>query len=268
VIGVAILAELLWLVGHAIFSGPRVFAATPRALAYQAPTAPTGGDVLADLAAAAGAQPALTRTARTTYAYVKTVTWQLDPQLPGRTGPSRVLPTLSEKWTAPDGAGRVITVTATRKGSSTADTAVPAGEALPALSTNQAMLSRSLALGAPATDGAARRLIGFAQLASRRPISPRVESAILRLLARIPGLTDAGTVTDRDGRPGIAVSLALDTGVDTDYTLIFDERTGMLLGEEETLIGSSKRFNVRPGSVIAYTTLLTSGYVANTTTRP
>ena len=60
----------------------------------------------------------------------------------------------------------------------------------------------------------------------------------------------------------------MDTGVDTDYTLIFDERTGMLLGEEETLIGSSKRFNVRPGSVIAYTTLLTSGYVANTTTRP
>jgi hypothetical protein len=81
-------------------------------------------------------------------------------------------------------------------------------------------------------------------------------------------LINSGTVTDRAGRPGLAISLDSSySGLLTRYTLIFD-RNGKLLGEEETLIGNPGKLNVCSPSVIGYTTFLSSGYVANTSSRP
>jgi hypothetical protein len=92
-----------------------------------------------------------------------------------------------------------------------------------------------------------------------------VQAAILRLLARIGGLINTGSVVDRDGRPGVAVSLdSAFTGVMTGYTLIFDQQTGDLLDAEQTLIGKPRKdLDVQADSIIAYTTFLASGYVAN-----
>jgi hypothetical protein len=89
------------------------------------------------------------------------------------------------------------------------------------------------------------------------------------VLARSPGLIDSGEVTDRAGRPGVAVSLdSAYSGAPTRYTLIFNPDTGILLGEEETLLGNPGKLNVRPRSVIAYTAFLASDYVASPTARP
>lgn len=106
-------------------------------------------------------------------------------------------------------------------------------------------------------------------LALLQPVPPRAESAILRVLARSPGLIDSGEVTDRAGRRGVAVSLdSAYTGLPTRYTLIFDPGTGGLLGEEESLLGNPGRLGVGPTAVIAYTAFLSSGYVATPTARP
>lgn len=109
----------------------------------------------------------------------------------------------------------------------------------------------------------------FSTLADSQPIRPLVEAAILRLLARIPGLIDSGTVSDRDGRAGVAVSLDSGyTGHMIRYTLIFGQGTGELLDAEQTLTGDPGKLDVPEGSILAYTTFLASGYVATTTTRP
>jgi hypothetical protein len=52
------------------------------------------------------------------------------------------------------------------------------------------------------------------------------------------------------------------------YTLIYDERTGKLLEADQTLTGNPGKLDVAEGAILAYTTFLASGYVANTTTRP
>jgi len=82
-------------------------------------------------------------------------------------------------------------------------------------------------------------------------------------------LINSGTVIDRVGRSGVAVSLeSAFGGLPTRYTLIFDPSTGGLLGEEETLMGNPGKLAVRSHAVIAYTDFLSSAYVRSDTTRP
>jgi hypothetical protein len=102
-----------------------------------------------------------------------------------------------------------------------------------------------------------------------QPVPPNVESTILRVLASSPGLINSGSVVDRAGRPGIAVSLdSAFTGVRMRWTLIFSPSTGSLLGEEETLIGNPRKLPVRRGAVLDYTVFLSSSYVDSGPTRP
>ena len=265
VLAVAIVAELIWLVGHAIFGTGPMYATTPRPLAYRAAVPPSGRDVLLDLATTAAAKPQLTPTDRTPYAYVKTIAWHLKPRTAVT---SKAFPTVTESWLKTDGTGRIRVSTADPRGSRISDRAVPAGNPLPVLPANEQAVARWLASGYPPSDGPAGQFVAFTALADREPISPPVEAAILRTLARIPGLVNSGTVTDRDGRPGFAVSVVIDNGVLTNYTLIFDHATGRLLDQEETLIGSPKTLKVRVGAVLAYTTFLASGYVAATSASP
>lgn len=53
------------------------------------------------------------------------------------------------------------------------------------------------------------------------------------MLAAEPGLVDSGTVQDRLGRVGVAVSVESDySGLPARYTLIFDRSNGMPLDHE------------------------------------
>lgn len=247
-------------------SAPAV-AATPRPLHYMAPGpgAPSGRATILQLAKAAAHHPAPPTASGGAYAYVKTVGWYLDSAIGGGTITSRVVPQLSQSWLRPNGSGRVVHVTDGRVD----DFEVRSGPPLFVLSSNPTVLARQLAVGHPASNGPAEKFVAFTDTARQQPIPPPAEAAILRLLARIPGLINNGTVIDRAGRRGIAISLdSAYSGAPTRYTLIFNPYTGQLLGEDDTVIRTAPALHLRPGSVISYFMITKTGYVSNTTSTP
>ncbi|WP_327231166.1 CU044_5270 family protein [Streptomyces murinus] len=89
--------------------------------------------------------------------------------------------------------------------------------------------------------------------------SPAQRAAVLRVLASTRGIVYAGTVKDRAGRSGEAFSLTgRFGGLPNKRTLVFDPQTGDLLASEEQLLKDAGKLNVRPYSVIQYSTFLTA----------
>lgn len=271
VVATAILALLAVIVAHQIRGTDTTPAATPAPLAYHLPAhgGISGRQELLDLAAAAARQPA-PPTAHPRYAYTLTQGWYLDTRVDGQATTSAVIPSTTEQWVAPNGWGHVRRVTRRPDGGrSVDDFTYRNGPPLQNLSTNATVLARQLAVGHPVSNGPVERFVALTDLAAQQPISPRVEAAILRLLARTPGLINQGSVIDRAGRPGVAVGLNSSyAGGPERYTWIFDRTTGALLGQEETLIRDPGGLHVRPGSVIAYTTFLSAGWTATPSGRP
>lgn len=270
-VAVAVLVLATVLIAHALRSSTVTLAVTPKPLAYHMPPlgAPSGRQELLKLAAAAARQPT-GPAEHPRYAYAETRGWYLRTQIGGRTASSVVVPSTTESWLATNGSGREHTVSEEPDGSRSVDDFNPtSGPPILRLSTDVSVLKRQLALGHPASDGPVEQFVALTDLARQQPLSAPAESAILRLLARAPGLINSGGVIDREGRPGVAVSLdSAYAGPLTRYTWIFDRHTGKLLGDEETLIGNPGKLKVRKGSVLASTAYLASGWVTNTSSRP
>jgi hypothetical protein len=269
-VAAAILAEFVVIIGHPLFGwGATTYAATPRPLVLTAPLPPSGRAVLLTLSATAARQPVQLLTPGQRYAYVRRQGWKLARRERGESPPAHVVTTVTESWTAAGGAGRSVTTATGPKGATVADTAVAGGHPLPALAANEAALARTLGLGYPGPVPSARQFVAFTDVADRQPIAGPVEAVMLKLLALTPGAINSGTVTDRGGRRGVAVSVESGyTGAEILYTLIFDPTTGQLLESDQTLSGDPGDLDVPQGSVLAYTTFLTSGHVAGTTTGP
>lgn len=77
-------------------------------------------------------------------------------------------------------------------------------------------------------------------LIHRFPVSKEVRSAAYRMLAELPDVTSAGTVTDPTGRRGVGLDFTwhfgpafADSGGPTDVRLIIDQETGQALAVEE-----------------------------------
>ncbi|WP_051367884.1 hypothetical protein [Hamadaea tsunoensis] len=84
-------------------------------------------------------------------------------------------------------------------------------------------------------------------------------SAVLRVLADTDGLVDRGTVVDRAGRTGTAVSAdGTDAGVSKRDILVFDPVDGRLLAYEQILLSRPARSSVPVPSLAAYTVFLGS----------
>jgi hypothetical protein len=232
----ALLAQCVWLIGHVLFGwGSKSYPPTPPALVFQAPVPPSGADVLLRLSAVAASQSSPPWPAGAPYAYVKVRSWRLSAHA------TTVASRISEVWR-------------TR------------GE-VPALSTSRALAERLLAAGSRRGGWAPGwAFADLVALARSRPIPGAAEAVLLRSLAAIPGVVNRGSTTDRAGRSGAAVSL--DSGYSGEpitYTLIFDPRNGALLEADETLAASPHRLNALNGSVVAFTTFLSSGYVSSRT---
>jgi hypothetical protein len=258
-IAVALLAEFVAIIGHPVFGwGDKHYAATPSPLTYNAPQPPSGAQVLLRLADRAKAQPAVSQGDRR-YAYVKLESWSLNSG--ARSG--RVVPALTQSWLAPDGSGRMTSVSVRAGRSITTSDPVTAGHPLAGLG-DDAALAGLLAVGRTDDgDAPAWQLVAFAGLAARQPIPPAAESEILRRLARLPGLIDSGTTVDRRGRAGEAVSLTSQyAGPLIRYTLILAPGTGALEEFDQALLGSPQQRNVPSGAVLAFTTFLGSGWSA------
>lgn len=273
VIAIVLVAELVALLGHPLFGwGPTrpTYAPTPAPLTYSPPLPPSGAAVLTRLAAVAAHRSGAVLAPHGTYAYVKREAWQLAPKLSGHAPPSDVVPVVIESWRDSAGSGRVVSLVRNPRSDATSvRVSAASGGPLPALSTSVVALVHRLQAAAPASSGPATGFLGLAALADDQPIAPAVQAAILLLLARTPGVINSGTVTDRAGRPGVAVSVdSAGSGQLVRSTLVFAPATGALLEADETLVGDPARSDVRQGAVLAYTTFLATGDVDSATARP
>lgn len=99
-------------------------------------------------------------------------------------------------------------------------------------------------------------------LVAEQPLAPQVRAAVLRYLARTPGIAVGGVVSDRAGRRGVA--LHLDTtmsGLPERRTLIVDPDDGRILGNEATLTRDPGKLNVPIPTVVAYNVFRDARYV-------
>jgi hypothetical protein len=235
---VALAAEFVWLAGHVLFSwGSKTYPPTPTQLAFQPPVTPSGADVLLRLSAVAANQSSPPWPAGAPYAYVRVRSWRL----PTHGAQEKLV-------------GFPVAAWRTRS-------------QVPALSGSRAAAAHLLAAGSRSGNWAPGwEFADLVALTRSRPIPGAARAVLLRLLAAIPGIVNDGTTIDRAGRAGAAVSLDSSySGEPITYTLIFDPATGALLESDETLAGPPHRLNALKGSVVAFTTFLSSGYVTSRT---
>lgn len=244
----------------------RAYAATPPLLQvrpWSSTTSRLAGDDVSQLL-----EEVASRTSRLpddvgtgTYAKTELETWSLWTSVDGDRTTSVVVPQESTTWVAADGSGREVTTTsvpgqpATREASSFSAgeraTLWPLGQ----VADDVDALTAQLGQGHPFDHEPAERLVAVQDLYREQPLDPQERAAVLRFLARTPGLALSGSATDRAGRPGLAVHLDTDHGgLPTRMTMVIDERTGRLLGSETTLTETAGKLNVPVPSVIDYTT--------------
>jgi hypothetical protein len=98
----------------------------------------------------------------------------------------------------------------------------------------------------------------FSDVLREARATPEQRAAAYEALARVPGLTLVGEVTDRLGRPGVAVALdAVDnepTGFLFRYVLVFDPKTADLLEERREVLPGNRYRGLPAGMIEAYAT--------------
>jgi hypothetical protein len=252
---VALLAATFILVPHG--GGGSAYAATPPLLQYQTTAAaPSGQELLRQLAVLAERQ---SPKPAGRYDFVKTRGWYYEVSVDERGAVTGQLdPTFLQQWIAPDGSGRL---EETRSGRTTLNDSAAGGFAGPqAWPTDPAALRAQLAKSHP-NYGTFESFTAVGDIWSVQVVSPRLQAGLLRMLAGERELTNAGTVTDRIGRSGVAVSTeSSHNGLKTRYTLIFDPKTGMLLDFEQVLLESGK-LPVKVPATFSYTVWITTGQV-------
>lgn len=261
-------------------TSPPALAATPAPLAFQhAPgSARQMLDRIAQRAADLPADPA--QSGR--YEHLRIDSWSLTARIDGRQVTSAVIPERRDVWRAADDSGRIVVHRLAplfpnesyrrawdaqgRPGSGRDQvTEFSAGEFGSAWSgrppTDPTALARWLTIGHPTSNGPAETLVAATDLVAERVLAPAERAALLRVLARVPGLSYAGRVTDRAGRAGVGFSLdSAFSGLPTRYTLIVDPATGRVLDYEETLTRTAGRLHVGVPSVIGYDVFLTADH--------
>jgi hypothetical protein len=121
--------------------------------------------------------------------------------------------------------------------------------------------ARAAANGGGATDLEMFTIVG--DLLRETVAAPQVRAALYRVAASLGGVELIGSVTDRVGRSGTAVSLTGDrSGAGRERrVLIFDPETSVLLAEEDILLDKVDWLDGEPPLVIGYNTYLTSEIV-------
>lgn len=262
-------------------------AATPRLLTYQS-EAGSAAALLQRLAGQVRASSTAQISADGRYLYVKTQSWSLSTRVDGRQVRSAVVPELREVWRAADGTGRLRITAAppefpskeSERAWKAAGRPVVRGEdavygpgrlllSYPFLVAEDAQgLRTQLAVGHPADNGPAEILVAVADLYREQTPNAQSRASVLEVVASVPGLQLLGRTSDRVGRSGVAVAVdSVMTGLPTRFTLVFDERDGRLLDEEQVLTTRAGRLDVPIPSVISYTAFLGGGSVTDVRTR-
>jgi hypothetical protein len=98
----------------------------------------------------------------------------------------------------------------------------------------------------------------FSDVLREARATPEQRAAAYEALARVPGLTLVGEVTDRLGRPGVAVGLDVvdnePSGFLYRYVLVFDPKTADLLEERREVLPGNRHRGLPAGTIEAYAT--------------
>lgn len=216
---------------------------------------------LADLAAGRPDPPA------GQYDYIQTRGWYLDSTVSSGAVLSTLDATERDQWTAADGSGRIEEIRGGRR-TDTSQRYGPGGLAGPQLlPTDPAALRDKLGQSHP-NHGAFEWLTAVSDVWTVQVVGPALQSGLLRLLAATPDLTVQGDVTDRVGRPGVAVTTrSSNSGLPTDYIMIFNRNTGALLDFEQVVL-SAGALHIHVPATISYTVWLRASRVPDVSTRP
>lgn len=129
-------------------------------------------------------------------------------------------------------------------------------------SLRQLIDGRAAANGGGATDYERFLIVG--DLLRETDAAPKVRAALYRVAAGLNGVELVGSVKDRAGRSGTAVSMVnaqSSLGLEQ-RVLIFDPHTAVLLAEEDALLQDVDYLDADPPIVIGYNTYLVSEVVA------
>ncbi|WP_417561904.1 hypothetical protein [Microbacterium sp.] len=88
-------------------------------------------------------------------------------------------------------------------------------------------------------------------------LTPQQNAAALQLLEKTGDLSVLGTVTDRMGRAGIAVSIASTVRPQFTVTLVLDATTRRIIAADTVYVGGVNGIDLAPGSVVEYAAWLT-----------
>ncbi|WP_336029041.1 hypothetical protein [Geodermatophilus sp. FMUSA9-8] len=138
-----------------------------------------------------------------------------------------------------------------------ADLALTPEDRIPPPADPAALAAHLTAVAAPAPADPPELLAALERVLLRWTPGPAEDAAIAGWLARQPGLTALGAVTDRLGRPGVAYALDVIGGGpagDTRRTVVLDPATGAVLSTELSFLADTGQFAVEPHAVISYVT--------------
>ncbi len=268
-------------------------AATPPQLVFDRTDAPPISSLLKRLSVEAGKLPLITAP-KGGYVYFRSETWNLVVSVSNQTATSTLVPKVDEIWSGADGprlqiqrdaapiTPEPLSAAEERNARKTVTTGPPQRSYL---RPSDLGVFDSLA-GLPDAPGAL-----FAKLAAPQgygstrltdPIAvgrainslenyldfsaptPRFLTALYKMLAIVPGVSDAGWTTDRAGRAGIGIAVTSD-GVTTE--IVVNPRTGALLDIEDVQL--DKNLNrVRVPAVIGYDLLFKAATVSVLGARP
>jgi hypothetical protein len=242
-------------------------AGTPSPLALPAAGDPPAARThLVALAKAVGRAPAAPEVGAYTYVHVQTWT-------AGRSRGARPISRDERLWWAADRSGRTETTALSQPppapvpaaaGASTSDTTITTYEpgkvsvVVDSPSTQAPVLAFQLADRHPLKEGPRGMLRAVADLYRSHHLDPVQRAAALQVLADTDGIDYQGTVVDRSGRSGVAVSVDSDGGTTRDVA-VFDPGAGRLLSYERVALVGAATSPSRSPALVAYVLYLNSG---------
>ncbi|GAA4675377.1 hypothetical protein [Phytohabitans rumicis] len=124
-------------------------------------------------------------------------------------------------------------------------------------SADPAVLAAQLAAHEPPSNGHHATVRAVADMYRYHAPDPAQRAAALLVLADTDGLTACGTVTDRFGRTGLAISADSDGGT-TRHVLAIDSQQGSVLGYERVAVVQPPQSSMRTPGVTAQVLFLTN----------
>ncbi|HUX70020.1 MAG TPA: CU044_5270 family protein [Cellulomonadaceae bacterium] len=236
---------------------------------------------LLQLARVAAARPAAPQPGDV--AYVRTDNWFFTAVMDGKKRATGIRPVSSETWTAPDGSGvrhdrtspplRVegwlppggptgtVVSTTLPAGTQVQPTASQLAAAVGPSGVRTALLD---GIGCvPGSSDADCLLQDIPQVHNQQVVPGAVDSEMWQMLAAEKGVVTLGAVTDRAGRPAIAITTSLELVAPVRCVLLIDPSDGALLGFEQVAMDPKAGYVLDVPAVVGFTAYLASGWATS-----